>query len=109
MSIHDWLNDLKVGDKVFAGSRFSSRLLEIERLTKTQIILKGGHGKYRKFDGYQVGSGSVWNMSSLRQATPELIAEFKRAAIIDRLDSFKWKSLDTSLLETICGLLGEEK
>lgn len=42
MDDQEWLAALKPGDKVYATSRLSSRVLTVERLTKTLVVLDDG-------------------------------------------------------------------
>ena len=66
------ISEVNVGDKVILRNRSGRKICVVERLTKTQIVLKDGMGKYRKSDGYLVGRGD-WDFSDIIPATEELI------------------------------------
>lgn len=67
------LEDLKAGDAVIvkAGNYDIGRLSEVEKITKSHIIVEGQ--KYRKMGGAAVGVDS-WSMRHIAMATPEAIA-----------------------------------
>lgn len=52
---NEWLQNLKVGDEVFVGSgSYGVSKAIIDKVTATQIAI--GNRKYRKKDGYEIGS-----------------------------------------------------
>ena len=53
------LDDVKVGDLLISHSRAGRRVLEVEKITPTQIVTIGGL-RYRKKDGYAIGSGGFY-------------------------------------------------
>ena len=72
MEKKEWLQSLKVGDKVAVEGRLTGvRLVEIERITKIYFIIKGD--KFRRVDGYKIGCDS-WNFISVQQITDEVRA-----------------------------------
>lgn len=66
----DWLEALKVGDRVFVPMNSSSwdgevgSVSVVERLTKTQIVLQGSNTRYRRDTGAAVGASSGYYYSS---------------------------------------------
>lgn len=53
------LDDIKVGDLVISHHRTGRRVLKVEKITPTQIVTIGGL-RYRKKDGYAIGSGGFY-------------------------------------------------
>jgi len=77
------LADLKVGDRVYWSSNYNFGINEIERITKTLIILKNG-SRYKRNTGYFFGA-TLWNVGHISILTPELeekvyIAKLKNIA-----------------------------
>jgi len=76
----EWLNKLKVGDKVYIDGPYgrSGSVETVSRLTKTLIITTNNYNdcetKYRKTNGYKYGgSGDVYYRVRLRKLTQERI------------------------------------
>ena len=53
------LQDLEAGDLAYVSSRYGYSILEIKRITKTQIITTNG-SKYRRRDGGLIGGGQYY-------------------------------------------------
>lgn len=87
MNKKEWLQGLTVGDTVVVnGSSYA--LAKVDRVTKTQIVIKRKNGigheydvKYSKDGGYLIGSGK-WHVEYIEIPTPELLE--KIADIRDR-------------------------
>lgn len=65
----EWLDNLKVGDKVVVYERRPVALTTVKRLTKTLIFTERG-SKYRRKDGHAPGE---WSTSSIHEPTQEAI------------------------------------
>ena len=104
----DWLKELKPGDTVIVCGRSNRQITTIERITKTQIILKRCAEKYNRKSGYLVGRGP-WDCSNLIEATNELLIEIraniKRRKMEDVLGNIKWKDVDIKKIEKILAIL----
>lgn len=50
------LNDVQAGDLLILNRRIGREVVEVERTTQTQIIIKGA--KYRKSNGFFIGGDS---------------------------------------------------
>lgn len=76
MSEQEFYESLKVGDKVYhSGGVFTrEEILEVKRLTRTQIITEAG--AFRKKDGFRVGS-DTWHRSWIYELTPERMGRIK--------------------------------
>lgn len=98
----------EVGDVVFVTGRFHNRLDVVERVTKTQVILKNSTIKYRMDTGYKVGADG-WNCSSIRKATPEAVEEYKEdlriKKIINTLSNTNWNKVSNDKLDKISRIL----
>jgi hypothetical protein len=56
------LADVKVGDLLIKHFRGSKGVVKVEKLTPTQIVVTGGD-RFRKKDGYEIGSGGFYYCS----------------------------------------------
>lgn len=109
----EWLKSLKVGDEVILthhhyGTR-SRSVAAVERETKMYFIV--GCHRFRKEDGREPGR-SMGSWATIDPATPEnrqrALAENRKALLVDRLGSTKWRSLPLETLEAIHSLLPKE-
>jgi bifunctional DNA-binding transcriptional regulator/antitoxin component of YhaV-PrlF toxin-antitoxin module len=76
---YEWLLDLKPGDQVIvtsSGYAQGDYIDIVERITKTQIILKKYMNKFRRESGLLI-KGDIWNRKRLEQATCEKIKTIK--------------------------------
>ena len=112
---NEWLENIKVGDKVIvSGSGFGSlnKIDTVERLTKTQIVLKNTHSKYRRSSGRSVG-GDVWSMGFISEATREKILKIQEARyrlnLLNKIESIRIGNLSTDSLKSIVVVIEEEK
>ena len=53
------LSNVQVGDLVINHHRTGKRVLKVVKITPTQIVTVG-NGRYRKKDGYAIGSGGFY-------------------------------------------------
>ena len=102
----NWIDDLTVGDSVIvAGSRYHpDYIAQVERFTKTQIVVKNARSKFRRSDGREIG-GDVWSNQVIEIATPERIEKIKMAKRRSRLINFvmdiDWNDVSAEKLEKI--------
>lgn len=54
------LIDVKVGDLLIKHFRDVRSVVKVEKLTPTQIVVTGGD-RFRKKDGYEIGSGGFYS------------------------------------------------
>lgn len=54
------LADVKVGDLLIKHFRGIRSVVKVEKLTPTQIVVTGGD-RFRKKDGYEIGSGGFYH------------------------------------------------
>ena len=54
------LADVKVGDLLIKHFRGMRSVVKVEKLTPTQIVVTGGD-RFRKKDGYKIGSGGFYH------------------------------------------------
>lgn len=108
--MNNWRKDLKVGDKVIMviPRVYRRRIYTVERLTKTQIILKNTKTKFKIADAEAVGGVGIYS-SYLIQATDAVIAEIKeldtRRKLYDRVELVSWKTLSTEKLTEVLDLV----
>ena len=104
------LENIKVGDKVIVGRGYVSDLIcNVERITKTQIIVNGR--RFSKKNGRLVG-GDVWSCDRLTIATDEKIEKLKRdkrrRTLKLYLQSVNWDVLSIESLTSISELVKKE-
>lgn len=63
------MEHIKPGDQVVVVNRVSDRIVTVERVTKTQIVVGNGV-RYRRSDGYAVKRGR-YDIAYIRDATDE--------------------------------------
>lgn len=115
---HDaWLALLKPGDRVLTehngfGSATRYHYEEVERVTKTQIMLKDDRitTRYNRQTGIKCGSrSSRWGTDRLYEATPERIAKEEQLRIRDKAQSIcegvRMRDLFTESLVKIAAII----
>ena len=102
----NWIDDLKPSDSVIVvgnGNQLDD-ILQVERLTKTQVVLINTSSRFSRSDGRLIGA-SVWNTQSLKMATPQRIEKIKianrRSKFIYFLRNIKWSDVSSEKLEII--------
>lgn len=81
----EWVTDLKPGDRVLVGVGYGKfRVDYVERLTKTQIVLKNSVNKFRRKDGHRVGD-TGWARAYLAEPTPDKVNAIRRENLRERL------------------------
>lgn len=109
-NIDDWLGKLKVGDMVIVsgGSMRLCTVDIVERLTKTQVIVKGMSQKYSRKNGGAIGGYSYYS-TYLNQANDAAISKIKltqkRRELTDIITDTSFKKVKTEALVKICELL----
>lgn len=103
----EWLDNIEVGDRVIVsggGAVYSEHLARVERLTKTQVIIKEGRTRYRRDNGRGIGQNG-WVRSNLEEATDDkvnsIIDERKRLVLVNELSKVNWGDIPTHSLEII--------
>jgi hypothetical protein len=118
MSDRDWLQNLKVGDKVIEdkGVFGNNRIATVKRLTNTQVVVSAGTNllgqeyevKYRKDYGTFVGADKYAH-GILREATPEAVAEIKesqyRTTFQNKLRELSWSNVPLETIKQIQELI----
>ena len=107
MSDKDWLQNLKVGDKVIEDLGFQGKSISIVvRFTKTMIVVKNSKGcetRYRK-DGFTPGD-HTYGLHMLRQATSEALAKFEeeryRQVFQNKLSHLSWADVPLEKIKQI--------
>ena len=106
MSDYEWLQNLKVGDKVLnSNGRYGvDVVLTVRKITSAQIVV--GKSRYWKKNGEVVGgTTSRWNTNRLIQATPERLEEIRAEQdlrrLINSIRDTKWRELTIDQLTRI--------
>ena len=103
MNEKEWLAGLQPGDQVVVCGRWDNKICTVERLTKTQIVLKNG-SKFRKFGGSLVGKDS-FNFSYLRSPSEQRVNDIMHHNACDKISKVKWKALDLETLNKVLEIL----
>lgn len=102
----DWLETIKAGDEVIVVNNYHQSVVRVDRTTPTQLVI--GSIKYNRRTGRRVGA-DIWNTDSLSEATPEVVTkvreQMKRRKIINRLETIRWKDVQTDILERVAELI----
>jgi len=108
MEEKEWLESLKVGDKVAVSHDYGHKyfISEIAKLTNTQFVLTGEQRFYRR-NGREVTS-EKWNVESIEQITPQVVEWIKR----EKIKTASWIKLGNELpldkIERILNILREK-
>lgn len=105
----NFIKKLEPGDQVIVKGTHGTGIDHVERITKTQIILKTG-SRFRKNDGTQLGS-SVWNFSSLNEANDEavkkILSENEHRKLVYKLSKHSWEDMTLDELRRIYAILNK--
>ena len=90
-------DDLQVGDLVIVERMLTKHIQKIVKMTKTQIILDNDE-KYKKSNGYPVGSTTTWSTTHIIIPTDEMIRtvredNFKRGLVRNVLNQLSPSSI----------------
>lgn len=101
----DWLENVKAGDTVILSTgHYNKWIKKVERVTKTQVIIKDSNARYRRSTGDKVGARQ-WEFSSIKEGTKEAVDKIlndnKRHELINGIEDIKLKEVSTSILESI--------
>ena|SRR5579864_1931692 len=113
MRDREWLDNLKVGDKVIEDLHFDGKCVStVLRFTKTMIVVKNPKGyesRYKK-DGFSSGASSrSWTSHMLREATPEALVQLEeeryRKVFQNKLSSLLWADVPLDKIKQIRELI----
>lgn len=100
------LDDIQVGDKMLAVSKYTTRIVQVTRTTSTLIIC--GTTKYRKSDGRKIPH-DPWCSEYIQILTPELKAKFlqqvRLANNIKLIQSTNWSEIPYEVVNQIVDLI----
>lgn len=94
----NFLENLKIGDKVAVNSRYGYSIAEVINVTKTQIVTK--HSKYRMKDGRLVG-GTIWDCERIEEVTPEIKARVKYEFLVREIQKQRFEQFSLEKLERL--------
>ena len=97
-----WRESLRRGDEVIVTTASENRVLKVQRVTATQIVVEGSN--YTKSRGRRVGGSEFWR-AHIRQPTKERRVkaerdQFRKQAIA-RLRSVKWSEHSGETLRAV--------
>ena len=103
-----FLKALQPSDKVIVASPHWARKIDtVERLTKTQFVLKSGL-RFNRVTGFVIG-GSMWSASYLQEATIKNIEEIEyniaHKRLVRYLSEFNWAAMELTELRKVRDLL----
>mgnify|MGYP001320218244 FL=1 len=96
------LKDLIAGDDVLVEGMSCRRIVKIDKVTKTQIVVN--NARFRRNSGWQCG-GDRWNVRRISVPAEKEISDIKeenlRKALIYSISSFDFKRLSTDELKQV--------
>lgn len=109
--LEQWLKELKAGDEAVVCHNYDMpNLVKVIRTTASQVIVgkDGGHEtRFRRSDGYEVGTSTDWHRRYIAPASPENREEAARGQCISKLHAFQWPTLSTERLQRIIAITEE--
>jgi hypothetical protein len=112
--MYEWLEKLKDGDVVIVtggGGCQPDRIGVVDRLTKTQIVLKGG-ARYRRTSGREVG-GSTWFSTHLVEPEADRVDKIREAQerrrMVEALHNVKYNEMSMPDLRAVFAALPRVK
>lgn len=108
----EFLSNLKVGDKVVVYTNFcDDQILEVVRLTKTQILVGKEEMRFSKKDGMLVGGGA-WSTTHIREAEEKEVEKIlynqEVKKLLKKLHSINFNTLPLSKIKKILNLVSKE-
>lgn len=105
------LKDLVAGDEVLVTGISHRRIVKVDKVTKTQIVID--NARFRRDSGWQCSSDR-WNVRRISVPTEKEISEIKeetlRENLIYAISSFDFKRLSTDELKQVYNIVkGKEK
>ena len=100
---NEWLNDLKVGDRVVIKNSWAAEIVTVKRITKTLILVPCNDTcdyRFNKSNGRRQG-GAGYNCQFLHKLTPEIEAEVRKKKLLNILATTKWNKYNLQQLERI--------
>lgn len=95
-----WLQNLEIGDEVIVIDNIHrDQIVSVNRVTKTQIILKSGT-KFRKSDGSAV-SNSSWNRMFIHKPESDLIDKVLKENLVRYLKRISWDDMSLETLQCV--------
>ena len=75
------LENVKVGDVVIEHCRWDNVIATVTKVTATQVVIGGD--RYRKKDGYLIGSAGSWHHRWISLPKEGEVEQLKRQKVID--------------------------
>lgn len=101
----EWLDNLKVGDKVVIRTRYVKHIKKVEKITKTRRIYVENGLKFNS-DGTQYGRTGAWDFNYIEPVTEELILEFKISRLVREIEDVNWNLVNYANLKKVADVLG---
>ena len=105
---NQWLQDLKVGDRVIVKSRHNTRISKVSKVTPKQLGVGTLPVKFNKDNGWLRG-GDAFCMSYLFEATPEAVEtirkESHKSELYNKVTQFDFSKLLCHELQSIVHIL----
>ena len=110
-----WLDSLQPGDTwtyAYTTGHYSRRdvaTVTVEKLTKTQIVLRNG-ARYRRSDGGKVGGSSFDKLHapSRPEELYQVAEERQHRRLVVELEGVKWRNIVKEKLEAVLKIIKED-
>lgn len=108
---NEWLQNLKAGDTVVLTDGESEVVRQVNKVTRTQVVL-AGERRMRRSDGRNMG-GSVWDSCWIEPATTERVCTIRERKEHQRrivqLRDAKWSTLPAELVKQVHAIVFSEE
>lgn len=111
-----WTENLIAGDKVVYrhGSWHDPQIKLVDRITKTQIIIKGISYRFRRSDGHAIGRDNFGRWTSppgineyTKEAAEAIKAMNERKDTLNKISKIVWNDINVDKLKAVLDLVME--
>lgn len=106
---HEFVKDLKPGDKVITHDRYNTMVRTVSKITKTMVVLDNGE-RFNRESGREVGRSDIWYWTSLEQYTEERenTLAYEKKLVLARTfirNNVSWKSMPDEVVLAVLELV----
>jgi len=106
---HEFIKNLKPGDKVITHDRYNTTIRLVAKVTKTMVVLDSGD-RFNRESGREVGRHDIWYWTSLEQYSEErenTLAYEKKLVLARNFirNNVSWKSMPDEVVLAVLELV----
>lgn len=102
----NWIQKLKVGDRVMIKRQASTVLRTVEQITEIEVITDSK--RFNRLTGNSIGA-SGWYLNSISEATPKAIADLRARVqvfdILKTINNTSWHNLSIDKIKDVYAIL----